>query len=145
MDETNGSSSRQLETDAESMIAQHAGLASQPNEPTKFETTTTRAGFQNPNILTPSDVLREAEVLEDPEQKEGDLARRQAIVKKIENPQAYRFLLVAEAALYFRVAPRTIHRWQLDSKLRNGGRRGSVTTESVRQWETKRRRKRRSK
>jgi len=46
-----------------------------------------------------------------------------------------------EAALYFEVEGRTIYRWTDDGDLKKGARRGSITIESILQWETKRSRK----
>ena len=136
---------RKLE--AEAIVAQHAGLSSQPNEPARFESAVTpQQRVANATILNLTDAFPENETLENfEEENEKDLARREAIVKKVENPQAYKVLLIREAATYFSVQPRTIYRWLMDGKLRDGGRSGSVTTESVRQWEAKRRRKRREK
>jgi hypothetical protein len=68
----------------------------------------------------------------------------EAIVRKVENPQAYTALSISQAALYYQVRPRTIHRWIADGKLRRGGRRGSVTIESIQNWDKRRSRKPRS-
>jgi hypothetical protein len=125
---------RKLE--AEALVVQHAGLRSRPDEPTSFD-------LENASTLVPNGAS-EPEILENFRENEEDLVQREAIVKKVENPQAYKVLLIREAAMYFSVQPRTIYRWLMDGKLRDGGRSGSVTTESVRQWETKRRRKRRA-
>ena len=133
---------RRLE--AEAIVAQHAGLRFSQNEPASFEAVIPQAGFENASISTPTEILPGAETLENFQQNEEDLTRREAIIKKVENPQAYKFVLIKEASMYFSVQPRTIYRWLMDGKLRDGGRSGSVTTESVRQWETKRRRKRRT-
>jgi hypothetical protein len=77
-----------------------------------------------------------------PTSKSSEEARREAIIKKVQNPQAYRILSIRDAATYFEVTPRTIHRWKDDGKLNNGGRRGSITIESIRRWDNKRSRKR---
>jgi hypothetical protein len=69
---------------------------------------------------------------------------REAVIRKVENPQTYTVLSVPEAALYFEVKSRTIHRWTAEGKLKNGGRRGSITIESIRRFEKKRSRKRSS-
>lgn len=72
-------------------------------------------------------------------------AQRYAVIKKIQNPQTYATLTVPEASLYFGVCPRTIYRWLDEGRLRDGGRRGTITTESIRLWDKKRSRKRRNK
>jgi hypothetical protein len=74
-----------------------------------------------------------------------EMAQRQAVMKKIQDPQSYANITVPEASLYFGVHPRTIYRWLDEGRLRDGGRRGTITTESVRVWEKKRSRKRRNK
>jgi hypothetical protein len=79
-----------------------------------------------------------------PDKGLADAAIRQAIVRKVQDPHSYTFLTVPEAAVYFGVRPRTIYRWLNDGKLRDGGRRGAITTESVRIREKKRSRKRRN-
>jgi predicted DNA-binding transcriptional regulator AlpA len=66
---------------------------------------------------------------------------REAIVKKVKNPQAHRFLTIPEAALYFGVQPRTIYRWTNERGLSSGPRRGSVTIDSILKWEKRRARK----
>jgi hypothetical protein len=68
----------------------------------------------------------------------------EGIVRKVQNPHVYTVLSIPEAALYFSVKARTIHRWNDEGKLKSGGRRGSITIESIRQWEDKRSRKRRA-
>jgi hypothetical protein len=68
---------------------------------------------------------------------------REAVIRKVKNAAAYRVLSTLEAALYFDVKPRTIHRWKFDAKLKGGGRRGSITIESITLWEKIRARKRR--
>jgi hypothetical protein len=68
---------------------------------------------------------------------------RQVVNKKVRNPQTYTVLSIVEAAVYFEVAPRTVHRWRAEGKLRSGARRGSITIESVLHWAKKRSRKRR--
>ena len=72
----------------------------------------------------------------------ADEIRREAIIKKIQNPQTNTILSVQESALYFGVMPRTVHRWTDEGKLRRGARRGSITIESILRWEKKRSRKR---
>jgi|GEM_PF-2788505 len=67
---------------------------------------------------------------------------REAVIRKVRNPQAYTVLSVPEVALYFEVKPRTIYRWIEERKLAYGGRRGSVTIESIVRFEKKRSRKR---
>jgi hypothetical protein len=79
-----------------------------------------------------------------PESALNDEARREAVIRKVRNPQGYASLLIVEAGLYYRVAPRTIHRWIAEGKLRRAGRRGSVTIESIQNWDQKRSRKPRS-
>jgi hypothetical protein len=68
---------------------------------------------------------------------------REAVIKKVQSPDKYSILSIREAALYFEVRPRTIHRWSIQRDLLPGGRRGSITIESVRTFEKKRARKRR--
>jgi hypothetical protein len=67
---------------------------------------------------------------------------REAVIRKVENPQTYTVLSIPEAVLYFEVRPRTIHRWTAEGKLKNGGRRGSITIESIRRLEKNHSRKR---
>lgn len=55
---------------------------------------------------------------------------REAVIKKVQNPDKYSILSIQEAALYFEVQPRTIHRWSAQRDLIPGGRRGSITIES---------------
>lgn len=69
--------------------------------------------------------------------------KREAIIKKIKNPQTYTILSIAEAALHFGVKPRSIYRWSEEGKLRSGARRGSIKIESILKWERKRSRNRR--
>jgi hypothetical protein len=69
-------------------------------------------------------------------------ANREAAIKKVHNPQTYTVLTISEAALYFEVEPRTIHRWLDEGKLTQGVRRGSVTIRSIVKYEKKRSRKR---
>jgi hypothetical protein len=77
-----------------------------------------------------------------PKDQQTDMSLREAVIRKIENPQTYTVLSIPEAALYFEVKPRTIHRWTADGKLKNGGRRGSITIQSIRRLEKERSRKR---
>lgn len=72
-----------------------------------------------------------------------NMTQRVAVIAKVKNPNAYSVLSNPEAALYFGVRARTIHRWVEDGKLSRGGRRGSVTIESIVRWEKQRSRKRR--
>ena len=72
-----------------------------------------------------------------------DEARREAVIKKVQNPNRHTVLTIAEAVLYFEVKPRTIYRWYSKGILRSGGRRGSITIDSVVKLEKKRSRKRR--
>jgi hypothetical protein len=67
---------------------------------------------------------------------------REAIIKKVKNPDKYTLLSTPEAATYFQVKPRTIYRWTVEGNLRSGARRGSITVESVLRLEKKRARKR---
>lgn len=69
---------------------------------------------------------------------------REAVIRKVENSQAYTVLSIPEAALYFEVKPRTIHRWKDEDELRSGARRGSITIKSILRWQRKRSRKRSS-
>jgi hypothetical protein len=68
---------------------------------------------------------------------------REAVIKKVQSPDKYSILSIREAALYFEVRPRTIYRWSTQRDLLPGGRRGSITIESVLKFEKKRARKRR--
>jgi hypothetical protein len=74
--------------------------------------------------------------------KPADQAHREAVIRKIQNPQTFTILSTPEAALYFEVQPRTIYRWMDEGKLRRGGRRGSIAIESILKWQKKRSRKR---
>ena len=49
-------------------------------------------------------------------------SRLQAVVMKVNNPQAYTFLLVDETKDYFRVTAKTVYRWVNEGKLQCGGR-----------------------
>lgn len=69
----------------------------------------------------------------------------EAVIRKVQNPQSCTMLTVNEAVQYFGVRPKTIYRWLCEGHLRRGGRRGSITTDSVREWVKKRSRKPRSK
>ena len=69
-------------------------------------------------------------------------AFREAVIKKVKNPQEYTLLSTPEAATYFQVQPRTIYRWTIEGNLRSGARRGSITIDSVIRLEKKRSRKR---
>jgi len=66
---------------------------------------------------------------------------REAIIKKVQNPQTYTLLSVFEATIFFEVQPRTIYRWIDERKLKNGGKRGSITIQSILEWQKKRSRK----
>ena len=66
---------------------------------------------------------------------------REAAIKKVQDPQRYTVLSFPEAAAYFEVKPRTIHRWIAIGHLRSGPRRGSITIESVLRFEKQRSRK----
>ena len=66
---------------------------------------------------------------------------REKVIKKVQNPHANTILTIAEATLYFEVAPRTIYKWVNEGNLRKGPRRGSVTIASVLQWQKNRSRK----
>jgi hypothetical protein len=70
--------------------------------------------------------------------------QRKAVIMKVRNPERFTFLSIAEATLYFSVKARTIYRWVECGKLRNGGRRGAVTIDSINRFEKTRSRKRRS-
>jgi hypothetical protein len=73
-----------------------------------------------------------------------DGSRLEAIIRMVQHPQAHTVLSTPEAALYFRVATRTVYRWVDEGKLKNGARRGSITIESIQRWARKRSRKRSS-
>jgi hypothetical protein len=82
---------------------------------------------------------RQAEAPDDP----GNDTQREAVIKKVKNPQKFNVLSIPEAALYFEVQARTIYRWSLKGDLRAGARRGSITIDSVLKFEKRRSRKRR--
>jgi hypothetical protein len=67
---------------------------------------------------------------------------REAVIRKVQNPHLSTSLSTPEAAAYFEVKPRTIHRWIASGQLRSGPRRGSITIESVLRFEKQRSRKR---
>jgi hypothetical protein len=67
---------------------------------------------------------------------------REVVIRKVQNPDRYTILSVPETSVYFQVGRRTVYRWLAESKLRSGGRRGSITITSVLQWQKKRSRKR---
>ena len=68
--------------------------------------------------------------------------KREAVIKKVQNPQTYTVLSTEESALYFAVKVRTIYRWIEMGSLEYGARRGSITIKSVLKWEKRRHRKR---
>jgi hypothetical protein len=70
-----------------------------------------------------------------------DQVRRECVIRKVQNPQSNTILSIPDAALYFELQSRTIHRWKDAGKLRSGPRPGSITIESIRQWEKKRSRR----
>jgi hypothetical protein len=74
----------------------------------------------------------------------AEKARREAVIRKIQNPHLNRTLSVPEASLYFEVEDHTIYRWTNEGKLLRGARRGSIIIDSMLKWEKKRSRKRRS-
>jgi hypothetical protein len=57
--------------------------------------------------------------------------RRNEITRRLEAPQSYKILSIADTALHFYVQPRTIHRWLDNGKLSRGVRRGSVSVKSI--------------
>lgn len=67
---------------------------------------------------------------------------REAVIRKVQNPQMYTWISTPEACAYFEVTPRTIHRWIASTQLRCGPRRGSITIESILRLEKSRSRKR---
>jgi hypothetical protein len=71
------------------------------------------------------------------------IQRRALIIKKVQNPQVYTILTVDEAALFFEVQPRTIHRWTEENRVKRGPKRGSITIKSIREYQRKRSRKQR--
>jgi helix-turn-helix protein len=77
-----------------------------------------------------------------PKSEPTDRSQREAVIRKVQNPQLYTVLSTPEAALYFEVRPRTIYRWRIEGKLKSGGRRGSISIESILRWQKKRSRKR---
>jgi hypothetical protein len=68
--------------------------------------------------------------------------QREAVMKKVQNPHKFNVLSIQEAALYFDVHPRSIHRWSVKGDLRAGARRGSITIDSILKLERRRSRKR---
>lgn len=95
---------------------------------------------------SPAQVLSPPSTNNAPKFLEGDRDQktREAVIRKVQNPQAHTILSIPEAALYFEVQPRTIHRWMSGGKLKSGARRGSITIESILKWQKKRSRKRRA-
>jgi hypothetical protein len=89
----------------------------------------------------PSPVVDSALTTPDDPRKETS---REAVIRKVQNPHLYTLLSTPEAAAYFEVEPRTIHRWTVEGDLRRGARRGSITIESVLRLEKSRSRKRRN-
>ena len=83
------------------------------------------------------------DTLQAPQAEPAEQTQREAVIKKIKNPQMFTVLSTPEAALYFEVQPRTIYRWMDEGKLKGGGRRGSIAIESILKWQKKRSRKRR--
>ena len=67
---------------------------------------------------------------------------REAVIRKVQNPQSYTMLTINEVAVYFGVCSKTIHRWVGEGNLRRGGRRGSIAIDSVVRWQKRRSRKR---
>jgi hypothetical protein len=122
-----------------------SGLTTSSSTPSRAEPMPTRSSA--PAVATqavsPPSTNDLANVAKPPTSQSSEEARREAIIKRIQNPQAYRILSIRDAATYFEVTPRTIYRWKDDGKLKSGGRRGSITIESIRRWENKRSRKRR--
>jgi hypothetical protein len=88
-----------------------------------------------------SDPLATKPIGNSSENLSDDKKRRAAIIKKVQDPQTNTILSVQDAALYFEVQPRTIHRWTDTNKLKKGGRRGSITIESIQRWVKRRSRK----
>jgi hypothetical protein len=66
------------------------------------------------------------------------------VIKKVQNPETFTQLSIAETALYFEVEARTVYRWLNDGKLRRGARRGAVTIQSINRLEKTKSRRRRS-
>lgn len=87
----------------------------------------------------PTSVAQTAAITSDEPRKEN---LREAVIKKVKNPHLYNSLSTPEAAVYFEVEPRTIHRWTAEGDLKRGARRGSITIESVLRLERSRSRKR---
>lgn len=71
-----------------------------------------------------------------------DRLNLEIIIRKVRNPQSNTILTVPEAALYFSVTPRTIHRWVAVGRLTKGSRRGAITIASVRRSDARRSKKR---
>ena len=71
-----------------------------------------------------------------PPTSQASVRRRGArrLSKRSRTP-AYTHPLNPDAAIYFEVIPRTIHRWKDEGHLKSGARRGSITIESIRRWE----------
>lgn len=80
----------------------------------------------------------------EPRQRNSAQKMHEAVIGKVRNPQTHTILSIPEAALYFEVQPRTVHRWISEGKLRSGARRGSITIDSILKWQKKRSRKRRA-
>lgn len=103
------------------------------------EDTQSRSGVPI-QILSPSSIRNQSTTPKPPED-DAKQKTREAVIRKVQDPRAHTILSIPEAALYFEVQPRTIYRWRTDGKLRSGARRGSITIQSIRQWEKKRSRK----
>jgi hypothetical protein len=101
------------------------------------------SAFPSPSVLPPSTkrVVNKPTI---PLDQAADEKRRSTITRMVENPDIYPTVSIAQAAEHFQVAPREIHRWIKDGKLKRGARRGAVTTESMQGWKEKRARRRRS-
>jgi len=111
----------------------HVELAKQPSTPLFSMKDVTP-----PAPGVPLDGLKQ----DQPPQTAARQERRQAVIKKVRNPETFTVLTTGEAALYFEVNPRTVYRWLDDGKLRRGPRRGTITIESILRLEKARSRKR---
>lgn len=104
---------------------------------------TERIGKQS-SAMPLSDPLATEPIGKSSENVSDDKKRRTAVIKKVQDPQTYTILSVQDTALYFEVQPRTIYRWTRKHKLTKGGRRGSITIESIQAWTKRRSRKQRT-
>ena len=69
------------------------------------------------------------------------LKQREAILKKVANPQLFTLLSMQECEVFFEVKSRTLYRWVQEGKLKAGAKRGSITIKSIREMQARKSRK----